>query len=87
MGAHLEFTLHFLSIVFNCLTLAIWSDNGEAALFQHTRIGALSFTNGQCMGTLRPTDGNGSIDTFLVVIVVAFIFIKRKGCISTRIDA
>ena len=40
----------------------------------------------QLTGLVVPLEGDSTIAAFLIVIIVTFVFIKRKSTVGTRID-
>ena len=53
---------------------------------RHTRIAALTGTDGQRLTSLIPVEWNHGESTLFEVIVVALVLIKLKMCIAPRID-
>ncbi len=59
-------------------------DDIEDPLLGHTRVLALTISDGECLCSLIPANGNERIGTFLVVVVVAFVFVKVEATIGAR---
>lgn len=62
-------------------------DDIEDTLLGHARILPLAISDGESLCGLIPVNGNEGIGAFLVVVIVAFVFVKVEAAIGSAIDA
>ena len=78
--------LYWLAAVTDGLATAVGSNDGELPLLQHAGVSALARADCQGAAAFLPTDWNGGIDAFLIVVVVAFVLVEREGGIGSRVE-
>ena len=61
-------------------------DDVEDTLLGHTRILPLTISDGESLCGLIPVNGNQRIGAFLVVVIVAFVFVKVEAAIGSTVD-
>ena len=82
----LKFHIYFFPFIKHCLFTSIRHSNCKLPLIQHPFIAATACINSQCPLGIIPSHRNFSISTVFVIIVIAFILIKHKITIGTRIN-